>query len=109
MVHGIKISVLWDVMLFSLVQVYQFFRGFYCLHLSEHTCPVFVVTAVRTLNTAGFLFTRQFCLFKFMDDLGKDYKGELVSPITVATMYTVCLFTHEKYKGMNSPPYPIPK
>jgi hypothetical protein len=87
--------------------VYQFFRGFYCLHLSEHACPVFIVTAVRTLNTTGFLqFTRQFYLFRFMDDLGKDYKGELFCPVTVATVYTLCLFTHEKYKGRNSPPIP---
>lgn len=101
--------IVWDVMLLSLLQVYQFFRGFYSLHLSEHACPVFIVTAVRTLNTTRFLqVTRQFCLFKFVDDLGKDYKGELC-PITVATVYTLCLFTHEKYKGINSLLYLIPK
>ena len=92
-----KISVIWDVMLFSLVQVYQFFRGFYCQHLSEHACPVFIFVVVRTLNTAGFLqFTRQICLFKFLDDLGKEHKGELACPVTEAAVYTVCSFTHEK-------------
>jgi hypothetical protein len=86
-----KILVVWDLMLFSLIHVYQFFRGFYGLHLSEHTCPVFIVTAVRALIATGFLqFTRQFCLLKFVDHSGKDYKGELACPITVATVYTLC-------------------
>jgi hypothetical protein len=86
-----KIFVVWDLMLFSLIHVYQFFRGLYCLHLSEHMCPVFIVTAVRTLIITGFLqFTRQFCLLKFVDDSGKDYKGELECPITVATVDILC-------------------
>jgi hypothetical protein len=44
------------------------------------------------------------CLLKFVDDSGKDYKGELACPITVATVGTLCLFTLEKYTGINSPP-----